>query len=121
MQQSQNFETAFTALEALLGGARVSRKGADLALHGQNETYFAPTPPDAVAWPESTAEVSEIMKICHAHGVPVTPWGAGSSLEGHALALRGGVSLDMTRMDQILSTSPEDRLATVQPASCASG
>ncbi len=114
MQQSQNFETAFTALEALLG-ARVSRKGADLALHGQNETYFAPTPPDAVAWPESTAEVSEIMKICHAHGVPATPWGAGSSLEGHALALRGGVSLDMTRMDQILSTSPEDRLATVQP------
>ena len=107
-------EIVFAALEALLG-ARFSIKAADLAQHGQNETYFPTTLPQAVAWPETTDEVSAILKLCHGAGVPVTAWGAGSSLEGHALAVHGGVSLDMTRMNRVLSVSPEDRLAVVQP------
>ena len=108
------FDQAFTELETLLG-ARFSRSAAERDLHGRNETWFPLTLPDAVAWPETTEEVAAILKICHAHGVPVTPWGAASSLEGHALALQGGVSLDMTRMDQILEIRPEDMLARVQP------
>ena len=109
-----SIDVAFAALEALLG-PRFSRSEAERTLHGQNETWFPVTLPDAVVWPETTAEVSEILKICHAHGVPVTPWGAASSLEGHALAVKGGISLDTGRMNKLLETRPEDMLVVVQP------
>jgi D-lactate dehydrogenase (cytochrome) len=105
------------ALEALSGhlGPRLSRSPSDLALHGANETHFAPAPPDAVAYPETTAEVAEILRICSLAGCPVTGWGVGSSLEGHALAVRGGVTVDFARMDKVLEVRPEDMLAVVQP------
>ncbi|MDV7269407.1 FAD-linked oxidase C-terminal domain-containing protein [Thioclava sp. A2] len=109
-----SIDVAFAALEALLG-SRFSRSEAERTLHGQNETWFPVTLPDAVAWPETTAEVSEILKICHAHNIPVTPWGAASSLEGHALAVKGGISLDTGRMNKILETRPEDMLVVIQP------
>ncbi|RME97620.1 MAG: FAD-binding protein, partial [Alphaproteobacteria bacterium] len=59
-------------------------------LHGQNEAYFPVTPPDAVVFPHSTEEVSEIVRICADEGCPIVPWGVGTSLEGHALAFNGG-------------------------------
>ncbi|SDJ95146.1 FAD-binding oxidoreductase [Aliiruegeria lutimaris] len=109
--------TIATALEALSTflGDRLSRSKSDLAAHGQSESYFLPTPPDAVAWPETTEDVTEIMRICNEHGCPVTPWGAGTSLEGHALAVRGGLSLDFSRMNALLEIHPEDLDAVVQP------
>ena len=113
-EAAMTHEQAFTELETLLG-PRFSRAMAERDLHGRNETWFPLTLPDAVAFPETTEEVSAILRICHAHDVPVTPWGAASSLEGHALAIKGGVSLDMTRMDQIVEVRPEDMLVVVQP------
>lgn len=107
-------EQALNALEALLG-ARLSRKSGDLDQHGHSETWFPTTPPHAVAWPETTQEVSAIAKICSAEGVPLVAWGTGTSLEGHALAQNGGVVLDTSRMNQILETDAEDRLVRVQP------
>ncbi|WGW05704.1 FAD-binding oxidoreductase [Tropicibacter oceani] len=105
---------AIAELSTLLG-ARLVTSQADRTLHGQNETYYPLTPPDAVAYPETTAEVSQIMAICHAQDCPVTPYGAASSLEGQHLAVQGGVSLDMTRMNRVLAVNAEDLNAVVQP------
>ena len=104
----------FDPLAALLG-PRFSTSQGDRRHHGQNETYFPNTPPEAVAYPETTAEVAAILRHCHAHDIPVTPYGAASSLEGQHLATQGGVSLDMTRMNRVLSVSAEDLLCVAQP------
>ncbi|MDO5621804.1 MAG: FAD-linked oxidase C-terminal domain-containing protein [Paracoccus sp. (in: a-proteobacteria)] len=107
-------ETALADLTALLG-ERFSQKPGDLSQHAASETFHRAPPPDAVAWPLNTTEVSAILKICNSHGVPVIGWGAGTSLEGHALAVKGGLVLDLTRMDRVLDIRPEDMLAIVQP------
>ncbi len=102
------------ALRALLGD-RLSTSAADIASHAQSESHLHGPCPDAVAYPETTAEVAEIARACAASATPITPWGAGTSLEGHALAVRGGLTVDFRRMDRILAIRPEDRLAIVQP------
>ncbi|WP_420325817.1 FAD-binding oxidoreductase [Mameliella sp.] len=107
-------DTAIARLQELLGD-RLSTSQAERTLHGQNETYYPNTPPDAVAYPETTGEVSQILKICHAQACPVTAYGAASSLEGQHLALHGGISLDMSRMNRVLAVDPEDLTCTVQP------
>lgn len=105
---------ALTRLQAVLGD-RLSRSKSDLEAHGASETHFPLTPPDAVAYPESTEEVSQILRICSAEGCPVIGWGAGTSLEGHGLAVQGGVAVDFTRMDRVLETRSEDMAVVVQP------
>lgn len=107
-------QSAIDELSSLLGD-RLSRSKSDLDLHGQCETYFPFLPPDAVAYPECTAEVSQIMKICSTHGCPVVAWGTGTSLEGHSLALHGGLSLDMRRLDRVLAVHDADMDVVVQP------
>lgn len=109
-----NYSQAFDEIRAVIGD-RLSQKQADRDLHGQSETWHRAPPPDAVAWPETTAEVSAILAICNRHGCPVIGWGTGTSLEGHALAIQGGLVLDMMRMNRVLEIRPEDRLAVVQP------
>lgn len=109
-----SIENAVTELSTFLGN-RLSRSKGDLAHHGMSETYFAPCPPDAVAYPTSTEEVSRIVQICHAHGCPVIGWGAGTSLEGHALARRGGVVVDFREMNKLLRVNDADMDAVVQP------
>ena len=79
------------ALSALLGD-RLSTSADERTHHGRDESYHTPCLPDAVAYPTSVEEVQEIVRICARHGTPVIPFGAGSSLEGHVLALRGGVT-----------------------------
>ncbi len=105
---------AIAELSTLLG-PRCSGSKADLDHHARSESYFAPTPPDAVVWPESTDEVQRIVQICAAHGCPLVGWGVGTSLEGHALALRGGVCVDFSRMDKVLAINAEDMDVVVQP------
>ncbi|MBN9886647.1 FAD-binding oxidoreductase [Salipiger abyssi] len=106
-----------TALDAiaLLLGERLSRSKSELTAHGRSESYFPLTPPDAVAYPESTEEVQALVAICAEHGCPVTGWGAGTSLEGHGLAVRGGVVVDFARMNKVLEIRPTDMDVTVQP------
>ncbi len=106
--------SAIAELAATLGD-RLSRSKSDLDLHGRNESYFDPMPPDAVAYPETTAEVSEIVRICSRHGCPVIAWGAGTSLEGHALAVKGGITVDFARMNRVLEVNAEDMDCRVQP------
>ncbi len=101
------------ALRALLGD-RLSTSGAVREQHGRDESYHAACPPDAVAFAASTAEVAEIVRICGAHGTPIIPFGTGTSLEGHVAALQGGVCVDVSRMNAILTVRPDDMDVTVQ-------
>jgi D-lactate dehydrogenase (cytochrome) len=107
-------ERAVARLAALFG-ERLSTQGAILDHHGQNESYYPVTPPDAVAFPENTAEVSAAVRICAEERCPVIAWGTGTSLEGHAVAFHGGVTFDFLRMDRVLAVNAEDMDAVVQP------
>jgi D-lactate dehydrogenase (cytochrome) len=102
------------ALRALLG-ERLSTARAVLDQHAQSETHVAARAPDAVAFPQNTEEVAQIAAICAAHAMPMVGWGAGTSLEGHALAAFGGLTLDFRLMDRVLAVSAEDMIAVVQP------
>jgi D-lactate dehydrogenase (cytochrome) len=104
---------AIDALGALLG-ERVSTADSVRDLHGRDESAFAPAAPDAVAFPRSTGEIAAIVRVCGEHGVPVIPFGAGSSVEGQVLAVDGGIAVDTCLMDQILRVSIEDLDVTVQ-------
>jgi D-lactate dehydrogenase (cytochrome) len=106
-------ERALAELRELLG-ERLSSSPSALDLHGRDESSLPPSPPDAVAFPCSTEEAAAIVAICARHGVPVIPFGAGSSLEGHVLATRGGVSVDTQLMDEIGRVSLADLDVTVQ-------
>lgn len=95
-------------------GDRWTRAESELLQHGRGETHLQPAPPELVVYPESTEEVQAIVRVCAAAGVPMIPYGAGSSLEGHVAAVRGGVCLDLSRMQRIVRTSVEDMDATVE-------
>ena len=105
---------ALDQVEALLGDrfttSRVVREQ-----HGQDETYHAGAPPDAVAFPLSTEEVSAIVGICAAHRIPMIPYGTGTSLEGHVAALRGGITLNLMQMNAVVEVNAEDLDCLVQP------
>ncbi|MGB3313323.1 MAG: FAD-linked oxidase C-terminal domain-containing protein [Albidovulum sp.] len=107
-------DAALAELETFLGD-RLARSKAERDQHGKNEAWFPDTPPDAVAFPETTEEVARIVAICARHHCPVTAWGTGTSLEGHALAIRGGVTIDLMRMNRVLQVRTEDMQAVVQP------
>src|SRR5690606_21029812 len=107
-------EAALAALKQLLGD-RFTTASAVREQHGRDESWAVPSPPDAVVFPRSTEEVVEIVKICAAHGLPIVPYGAGTSLEGHVTALQGGVSVDLMQMNQILKVNAEDLDVVVQP------
>jgi len=83
--------------------------------HGRDESVYSVPPPAAVVFAESTADVSAAIKLASEHNVPVIPFGVGSSLEGHLLAVQGGISIDVSRMNKILAINPEDLTVTVQP------
>jgi D-lactate dehydrogenase (cytochrome) len=103
-------------IEALreIVGPRLSTSAAVCEQHGRDESYHTPHPPDVVVFAESTDEVAGIVKACARRQVPVIPFGAGTSLEGHVAALHGGVCIDLGAMDQVVAVNPEDMDATVQ-------
>ena len=83
--------------------------------HGRDESSFESPPPAAVVFAESTAEVAAVVALAGQYKVPVIPFGVGSSLEGHLLAVQGGISIDVSRMNKVLSINAEDLTVTVQP------
>lgn len=103
----------FAALASAFG-QRVSTAEAVRAHHGRDESPFDPQPPDAVVFAESTEDVRTTIELCARYGVPVIPYGNGSSLEGHLLAVEGGVSIDLSGMNRVLSIDAEDLTATVE-------
>jgi len=101
------------ALKQILGD-RVSTSDSVREHHSHGESWHAPGLPDFVVFPQSTEEVSEIVKLCARHRLPIVPFGMGSSLEGHVNAIKGGVSIDLTRMTKVVRLSPEDLDITVE-------
>jgi D-lactate dehydrogenase (cytochrome) len=102
-------------LQQILPAERVSTTQADRAQHAKDQSAHPAVLPDLVVWPESTAEVGAVLKYANARGTPVTAWGAGSSIEGNPIPLRGGIVLDLTRMTRILALHVADFQVTVQP------
>src|SRR5271156_625993 len=106
-------QSLLAALQELLGD-RLSTSVAICAQHGRDESYHQAHAPDAVAFARSTEEVSEIVKLCALHKTPVIAFGAGTSLEGHVAALKGGISIDMTPMNRVLRVNADDLDVTVE-------
>ena len=102
-----------TALKERFGD-RCSTALAVREQHGRDESPIDAPPPEAVVFCESTDDVAEVVKLADRYETPVIPFGAGSSLEGHLLAVQGGVSIDLSRMNKILALQPEDLTVTVQ-------
>ena len=96
-------------------GDRFSTAMAVREQHGRDESSFQVPPPAGVVFAESTADVAAAVALANQHSVPVIPFGVGSSLEGHLLAVQGGISLDVSRMNKVLSINAEDLTVTVQP------
>jgi D-lactate dehydrogenase (cytochrome) len=104
---------AVDELRQLLG-ARANDSAAVREQHSHDESYHTPAAPDVVVFPRTTEEVSAIVKISAKHQVPVIPFGAGTSLEGHVNAIHGGITIDLREMNRILRVSAEDMDATVE-------
>ena len=107
-------QNAINKIEKILGD-RLSTRFSIRQQHGTNETYFPEILPDAVAFVNSTEEVSNIAFICNEEECPIVAWGTGTSLEGNALAHRGGISINMMNMNKILKVNHEDMDVIVQP------
>jgi D-lactate dehydrogenase (cytochrome) len=112
--EGKALRAAVAALTAVLGN-RVVTSRAVCEQHGHTTTWIANEPPDAVVFPQSTADVQEIVRICAGRGVPVIPYGTGTSLEGQINAPQGGVSIDMRDMNRMLAVHAEDLDCVVEP------
>jgi D-lactate dehydrogenase (cytochrome) len=104
-------------LEALQAhfGTQFSTVPAVREQHGRDESAFSVAPPSAVVFAQNTQDVSDAVKLAAQYKAPVIPFGIGSSLEGHLLAVQGGISIDVSRMNQVLAINAEDLTVTVQP------
>ncbi len=115
MTQQCKLPAGFTGRLGQMLGSRFSTSAAVREHHGRDESIFAAMPPDAVAYARNTQEVVDIVRLCTQFGIPIIPYGAGSSLEGHTLAVHGGLTLNLQQMDAVIAVHPEDQTATVQP------
>lgn len=96
-------------------GDRLSTTQAMREHHGRDESSYDPMLPDAVVFAHSTAEVAKAVALCNHYHFPVIAYGTGTSLEGHILALQGGLSIDVSQMNQVVALNAEDLTVTVQP------
>jgi len=113
LERSPLNPTLLSALRQRLGD-RLSTSAAVCDQHGKDESYHTPHAPDAVAFVHSTEEVAAIVGLCAEHKTPVIAFGTGTSLEGHVAALKGGVCIDLSQMNQVLRVGAEDLDATVE-------
>src|SRR3990167_517784 len=107
-------QALIAALQARLG-TRCSTAQVVREQHGRDESAFDVPPPGAVVFAQSTEEVAFVVRLAAQYQVPIIPFGVGTSLEGHLLAVQGGISLDVSQMNQVLSINAEDLTVTVQP------
>jgi D-lactate dehydrogenase (cytochrome) len=107
---------AHARLVAALDADRVSTEEDELERCGKEASgYATPSNPQVVVWPESTEEVSAVLKIANEMGIPVVPYAAGTSLEGHTVATKGGITVDIKNMCSVLAVNVDDMDCVVQP------
>jgi D-lactate dehydrogenase (cytochrome) len=114
MNKAREFDQSVVAELKTLLGERVSTSPAVREHHGKDESYFPYALPDAVVFVKTTEEVRDVVDICRRHRVPMIPYGVGTSLEGHILAVQGGVCIDLSQMNQVLAVHESDLDAVVQ-------
>jgi D-lactate dehydrogenase (cytochrome) len=102
-------------LERIGDRERVTVNETILEQHSKGIAYHEPRKPDVVVFPKTAAEVSAVLSYANERRIPITPFGAGSSLEGHVIPVQGGISLDLTMMNDIIDIRPDDFLAIVEP------
>lgn len=102
-------------LQQLIGQEKVTANETILERHSKDESHHDARLPDAVVFPATAAEVSRIMSFANEYEIPVVPFGVGSSLEGHVIPLKGGISIDFQMMNRVLEVRPGDFLVKVQP------
>lgn len=102
-------------LKNILPADQISDNPTVLEHHSKDESYHTPVKPDIVVFPKTKLEISQITKIAHKYRIPLTPFGAGSSLEGHPIPISGGISMDFQLMNHILEIREKDLLVKVQP------
>jgi D-lactate dehydrogenase (cytochrome) len=112
-QYGQAIGEAAAAIREVLG-SRVTDGAAVREHHSHGESWHVPAAPDLVCFPATTEEVTHVLRVSQRFQLPVIPFGAGTSLEGHVHALHGGISIDLREMKQVLRVSPEDLDATVE-------
>ncbi|MGH2737119.1 MAG: FAD-binding oxidoreductase [Actinomycetota bacterium] len=108
MERTGGTEAAIRLLRERLGRAKVNVSGTMREQHGVDESWHPGFPPDAVVLAESTEDVAAAVRVCAEHRVPVIPFGAGTSLEGHVAALHGGISLDLSGMQRVVEVNVDD-------------
>jgi D-lactate dehydrogenase (cytochrome) len=101
-------------IRELVGSERMSVGESILDLHGKDESFHERRRPDVVVWPLCTEEISQILKMANEKRIPVTPWGAGTSLEGNPIPVKGGIVLDLQQMNRILELMEEDLQVRVE-------
>jgi len=114
LNKPREFDAALLEEMRALFGDRVTTSRGVREHHGKDESYFPYAAPDAVVFPESTEEVRDIVDLCRRHKTPMIPFGVGTSLEGHVLAIHGGVCVDLSRMNKVLAVHGADLDAVVQ-------
>lgn len=114
MNHITRFPAALAAELETLFDTRFSVAQAVRAHHGRDESSYDPMLPDAVLFARSTEEVAAAVLLCNQHRAPVIAYGAGTSLEGHILAVQGGLTIDLLQMAALIAVHPEDLTATVQ-------
>jgi len=102
-------------LSSLVASDRFSTGPSNRELHLRDISFHQGTLPAGIIWPVTTEEVSRILAWAYENDVPVTPWGAGTSTEGNPVPTRGGLVMDLTRMNRILDIRPQDLQADVEP------
>ena len=107
--------TVLNDLTAIVGSANVSVAQADRDLHARDQSHHPASLPDVVVWVETAQQVADILAFANSHQIPVTPWGAGTSLEGNPIPLQQGILMSFDRMDQIVEVYADDFQVRVQP------
>jgi D-lactate dehydrogenase (cytochrome) len=93
----------------------ISTAKADLDLHARDQSHHPAHPADVVVWPAEAQQVADVLRLANEHHIPVTPWGAGTSLEGNPIPVYGGILMSLERMDKIIEVHADDFQVTVQP------
>jgi D-lactate dehydrogenase (cytochrome) len=110
-----NRKIVFSALRKVIPKGRISLSKKERFLHAKDRSFHTPHMPDIVIWAKNAKEISDIMKVAQLYTIPVTAWGGGSSLQGNPIPVKGGIVIDMTKMNKVLEIFPKGLQVRVQP------